>query len=52
MSINKKIALTSAVAAWFIGQYAGLRRKGSGCDAVLGFDFMHLRLLRDGVEWW
>ena len=41
MSINRKIALIAAIAAWCIGQYAGLRRKGWGFDAVLGFDLMH-----------
>ena len=41
MSINKKIALYFATAAWCNVQYAGLRRKGSGFDAALGFDFMH-----------
>ena len=41
MSINRKIARYSASAAWCIGQYAGLRRVGSGFDAAIGFDFMH-----------
>ena len=41
MSINRKIALIAAIAAWCIGQYAGLRRKGWGFDALLGFDLMH-----------
>ena len=41
MNVNRKTTLISATAAWCIGQYAGPRRKGSGCDAALGFDFMH-----------
>ena len=41
MSINRKIALNSASAAWCIGQYAELQRVRSGFDAALGFDFMH-----------
>ena len=62
MSINRKIALNSATAAWCCGQYARLRRKGWGSmqrlslrlgfDAALGFDFMHLCLFGDGIEWW
>ena len=52
MSINRKIALNSA-AAWCIGQYAGLRRVGSGFDIALGFDFMHFLMSVSGwVEWW
>ena len=63
MSINRIIALYSATAAWYIGLHAvhvyrsasnsdPLRRKGSEFDAALGFDFMHLCLFRDGIEWW
>ena len=57
MVLLKKIGLdrneyNSATAAWCIGQYAGLRRKWSGFDAALGFDFIHLYLFRDGVEGW
>ena len=48
MSINRKIALNSATAAWFIGQFAGLRRKGSGIDAALGFDIMHFLMSISG----
>ena len=48
MNVNRKTALISATAAWCIGQYAGPRRKGSGCDAALGFDFMHLLMSRSG----
>ena len=35
------IELISATAAWCIGQYAGLRRKGSGLDAAIGLDCTH-----------
>ena len=46
--MNTKIALISATAARCIGQYAGLRRKGSWFDAALGFDFMHFLLSISG----
>ena len=54
MSINRKNALNSATAAWCIGQYAGLRRMGSGIDAALGFDFMYFLMSISGwgIEWW
>ena len=54
MSINRKIALNFATAAWYIGQYAGLRRKRWGFHAALGFDLIStfLCVFRDGVEWW
>ena len=42
MSINRKIALNSATAAWCNGQCAGLRRVGLGLDAAVGYDFMHI----------
>ena len=48
MSISRKTALTLTTAAWCIGQYAGLRRKGSGFDAALGFDFMHFLISISG----
>ena len=41
MSINRKIALHAATAAWCFGQNSGLRRMGSGFDAALGFNFIH-----------
>ena len=53
ISINGKIALNNVTAAWCIGQYAGLRRTGSGFDAALGIDFMHFLMSisgRGGVE--
>ena len=57
MTINRKIILKTATAAWFIGQHAGLLRIGCWVDAALGFDFIlnvlgFLCLFRDGVEWW
>ena len=57
MSMNRKIVLSPATAAWCIGQYAGLLRLGYGFDAALGFDFILnvldvLCVIRDGVEWW
>ena len=48
MSINRKIALIWATVAGCIGQYAGLRRKGSGFDAALGLDFMHFLMSISG----
>ena len=48
MSINRKIALNFATAAWYIGQYAGLRRKRWGFHAALGFDFKHLLVCISG----
>ena len=47
-SINRKIALNFPTAARCIGQYAGLRRVGSGFDAVLGFEFMHFPMSISG----
>ena len=44
----RKTALISVTAACFIGQYAGLRCKGSGFDATLGFDFMHFLMCNSG----
>ena len=48
MSINRKIARNSATAAWWIGQYDGLRGKGSGFVSALGFDFMHFHMSLSG----
>ena len=48
MSKNRKVALNSVTAAWCISQYAGLRRKGSGFDAALGFDLMHFLMSISG----
>ena len=50
MSINRKIALNSATAAWYIGHHAGLRRVRSRFNAALGFDFVHLCLFRDAFS--
>ena len=48
MSINRKVALISTAAPWCIGQYAGLRREGSGFDAALSFEFMHFLISISG----
>ena len=47
-SINSKIALYIATAAWCSGQHAGLRRVGWVCDAALGFDFMQFLMSISG----
>ena len=56
MSMNRKISLKTATAAWCIGQYAGLLCIGSGFDVALSFDFIlnvldFFSLFRDGMEW-
>ena len=40
MTINGKIALKTATAAWCRGQYAERLRIGPGFDAALGFNFI------------
>ena len=55
----EKLYARVATATWCSGNYAGLILKGSGFDAVIGFDHIlnlnvlaFLCVIRDEVEWW